>query len=175
MRETEIKILDIDRKEVESRLLFYGARKIFEGAVHALYLDTPDRRIRGAGGMLRLRREGQKAVLTYKGYIENREAKVREEQEVEVSDFETARIIFDSSGFIVWLEMIKDRTTFECEGLHFEIDKYHGEYEFIPEFLEIEGPDITGIHKYVDMLASDVRTAGPWDALEVAAYYSGSR
>lgn len=175
MREIEIKILDIDRKKTEEKLVSLGAKKVFDGEIYAIYYDSADNSIRKSGGMLRLRKEGGKAVITFKKDIVDTEAKIREEKETVVSDFDTMRTILESAGFSAWLEMKKDRTTYELEGIHFELDKYHDKYEYIPEFLEIEGADIKTVYKSAALLGFRKEDCRPWDAIEVADYYSGRR
>lgn len=172
MREIEIKILEIDREEIEKKLISLGAKMVFDDEIHAIYYDSADNSIRKSRGALRLRKEGGRSVLTFKNYVENIDAKVREEKELEVSDFNTMRSILESIGFSAWLEMKKHRTTYEHEGIHFELDKYHDEYEYIPEFLEIEGTDIETIHKYVELLGFKKQQCRPWDSMQVAEYYA---
>ena len=171
MYETEIKILDINREEIEEKLLSLMAGKIFDDEIHAIYYDSGDNAIRKNRNTFRLRKEGKRSVLTFKRYIENREAKVREEKEVEVADFDAMRSILESIGFSVWFEMKKHRTTYECEGIHFELDKYHDKHDYIPEFLEIEGTDMEKIYKYVELLGFNKDDCKPWDAIQVAEYY----
>ncbi len=175
MYEVEIKILDIERPEVEKKLRTLGAAKTFDDEIHALYYDAPDHSIRSSRGTLRLRREGSAAVLAFKRHVENRDAKVREEKEVVVSDFDAMRWILDSAGFTVWLEMRKMRTTYEIDGLHFEFDRYLDAYGYIPEFLEIEGPDVGTVYRYAELLGFTKKDCKPWDAVQVAEYYSSRR
>jgi predicted adenylyl cyclase CyaB len=136
MYEVEIKILEIDRLKTEGLLLAAGAKKIFDDRIHAVYYDFGDDSIREGGGTLRLRKEGGRAVLTFKRHVEDRNAKVREEQEVVVSDFLTTRFILEAIGLSTRIEMSKHRTTYELGGTHFEFDKYSDAYAYIPEFLE---------------------------------------
>jgi predicted adenylyl cyclase CyaB len=175
MYEVEIKILDIARPEIEKKLTALGATKTFDDEIHAIYYDSPDHSIRNSRGTFRLRKEGPDAVLAFKRHIENREAKVREEREVVVSDFGVMRWILDSAGFIVWLEMRKVRTTYELGGLHFEFDRYLDAYGYIPEFLEIEGPDIGAVYRYAELLGFTKEDCKPWDAVQVAEYYRGRK
>jgi predicted adenylyl cyclase CyaB len=170
--EIEIKILGIDREKVEKSLISLGAEKTFDDMIHAVYYDDRRRSIRAKRGTLRLRKEGGRAVFTFKTHVEDRKAKVREEKEVSVSDYAAMQSILESLGFMPWLEMIKQRTTYEIEGVHFEFDKYLGEYDYIPEFLEIEADDIDTVLKYAEVLGFTKQDCKPWDALEVARYYS---
>ena len=172
MYETEIKILDIDRKKLERKLSSLGAKKIFDDEVHALYYDNSDSSIRRQRGTFRLRREGGISVLTFKAHIDSSAAKVREETDVTVSDFDAMRSILRSIGFSPWLEMKKHRTTYALPGLHFEFDRYTGEFGFIPEFLEIEGPDVEAVYESAAALGFSKEDCRPWDAIQVAEYYS---
>jgi adenylate cyclase class 2 len=174
VHETEIKILGIDRKKLEKKLLSLGAEKVFDGEIHALYYDTPDSSVRRSRGTFRLRREGTKSVLTFKAHVDDTEAKVREETEVTVSDFDAMRSILKSVGFYPWLEMKKHRTTYALQGVHFELDKYTDEFGFIPEFLEIEGRDTEAVYESAAALGFSKDDCRPWDALQVAEYYSDS-
>lgn len=173
MLETEVKILGIDREKIEDRLISLGARKVFDDEIHAIYYDSADHALRKKKDTLRLRREGPIAVLTFKRHIHDDRAKVREEKEVQVSDFGEMISILSSLGYSSWLEMRKHRTTYELNGVHFELDRYHGEYGYIPEFLEIEGSDIEVIHHYAGLLGYRGEDCKPWDALTLAAYYAG--
>jgi adenylate cyclase class 2 len=172
MQEAEIKILGIDRGKVEATLLSLGAKKAFDDEIHALYYDDNAGSVGNRKGTLRLRREGKKAVLTYKSHIGDRGAKVREEMEVSVSNFDTARSILESLGFSAWLEMRKHRTSYTLGGAHFEFDKYRGEHGYIPEFLEIEGPDVKTVHDFAKLLGFSKKDCKPWDAVRLAKYYA---
>jgi predicted adenylyl cyclase CyaB len=172
MYEVEIKILEIDRLKTEGLLLAAGAKKIFDDRIHAVYYDFGDDSIREGGGTLRLRKEGGRAVLTFKRHVEDRNAKVREEQEVVVSDFLTTRFILEAIGLSTRIEMSKHRTTYELGGTHFEFDKYSDAYAYIPEFLEIESTDVETAYLQAETLGFSREECRPWDAIQVAAYYS---
>lgn len=173
--EVEIKILEIDRGKTEDMLVAAGAERIFDGLIHAVYYDFRDGSLHKAGGTLRLRSEGDRNVLTFKRRVEDREAKVRDERELEVTDFGTMRYILESIGLSAWLEMSKHRTTWRLGSTHFEFDKYRDAYGFIPEFLEIETTDVANAYREAEMLGFRREDCRPWDALQVAEYYSGRR
>lgn len=172
MFEAEIKILGIERKSVLERLAMLGAKLAFEGEIHALYYDDTCNSLRNRKDALRLRKEGEKVVLTFKKYIENPDAKVRMEKEVSVSDFEETRAILEGIGFTPWLEMRKLRTTYQLPGVRFELDRHVGEYGFIPEFLEIEAGNSETVFKYAEALGFSKDDCRPWDAVQVAQFYS---
>lgn len=173
MKEIEIKVLGIDRTAVEERLVSLGAKKVFDGEIHALYYDFADASLKNGGCALRLRLEGMKSVLCLKKSVESKEAKIRDEREVEVSDFNAMKYLLEGLGLKAWLEMKKHRTSYEFSGAHFEIDEYHDAYNYIPPFLEIEGRDIETIYACARLLGFTKNDCKPWDILQVAAYYSG--
>ncbi len=173
MHEIEVKILEVDAAAVAGKLIALGARKTFDDEIHALYYDTADRALRGRRTTLRLRKEGSSAVLAVKKDISDTGAKVREEQEVRVSDFAAMRSLLEALGMGVWLEMKKHRVSYELSGLHFEFDRYEGAYAYIPEFLEIEGPSLDVIHDYAGLLGFTAGDCLPWDAVELARHYAG--
>ena len=173
MKEIEIKILGIDRSALEKKLVSLGAKKVFDDEIHAFYYDFPDDAIRRKGCALRLRREGKKSVFTLKKDLEGTEAKIREEHEIEVSDFTGMKHLLETLGMNAWLEVKKHRTSYEFRGVRFEIDAYHDAYSYIPQFLEIEGHDIETIYAYAELLGFKRNDCKPWDILQVAAYYSG--
>lgn len=172
MEEVEVKIINIDRAAVERKLLDLGAKKIFDGEMHAVYYDFPDRSLTRDHDLIRLRKEGDRTALVFKKFIGNEAAKVRDEHEVTVSDFDTARKILECLGLVTWLSMRKHRITYELGSEHIEIDKYHDEYEFIPVFIEIEGKDIDSVHRCADRLGFTKEECLPWTAVDLAKYYS---
>lgn len=167
MQEVEVKILNIDRKRIEQKLRFLGAEKYFEGEIHALFFDFPTQSITNSQGMLRLRRIGERTELTFKDAISSAETKVRNEREIEVSDFDTTKKILESLGLSVWLEMKKHRTTYSLPDARFELDKHHDQYEFVPEFLEIEASDPDTVYKYAQLLGFEEKDLKPWTILDI--------
>lgn len=169
--EIEVKVLEINRSDIEERLNALGAVKIFDGPIHALYYDLPDQRLKSDGLALRLRLQGTKVVLTLKADIANADAKERQEFETEVGDFEIMRKMLETMGFSVWLEMKKLRTSYALPFAHIEIDRYTDDFGFIPEFLEIEGGDMQSVYRAAESLGFSKQDCRPWDAVQLAAYY----
>lgn len=174
-REIEVKIIDIDRPAVEKRLQELGAAVLFDGIIDARYYDTPDKALHRQGSMLRLRLEGSAAVLTHKSHVSDGPAKVRDEAEITVSDFDLMHRVIEALGFLPWLSMRKHRTSYALNDVHVEIDCYIGEYAFIPDFLEIEGPSLTDIHACAMHLGYAPEDCLSWDAVRLAEHYRGKR
>jgi predicted adenylyl cyclase CyaB len=170
VHEIETTILNIDRKVVEKKILSLGARKIFDGDVEALFFDYPDGRLRNQKVTIRLRKIGEKAFLTAKrpGELMSHTIKSRDEHEAEVSDFGTVKKILESTGLSVWLALRKHRTSYAIGKVHFEFDKHHDRYSFVPEYLEIEAPDEATLHKYAILLGFRKEDCTPWTILDIA-------
>jgi adenylate cyclase, class 2 len=114
--ETEIKLRVKDPGE---------ARRLLEGAgFHVargrrfernLVLDR-DGELNGAGMLLRLRQDGRRVVLTFKGPARPGDYKSREETELRLSSLEAAFQIFFSLGFRESFRYEKYRTDFVRSG-----------------------------------------------------------
>jgi adenylate cyclase class 2 len=113
-RETEIK-LRVDSADA-ARALLRGAgfrisrRRVFES--NAVF-DTPDRRMRAGGRLLRLRQVGKDAILTYKGVPQAGKHKSREELETHVESVAMAKAIVERLGYETSFVYEKYRTEFQ--------------------------------------------------------------
>lgn len=170
MREIEVKILDINRQKIEQKLLHLGAKKIFEGEIYALFFTKDDTPVEEDIHTIRLRKMGEKAFLTVKKKINHPIAKVREEHEVEVSSFPETKKILEVLGFNLCKQMRKKRTSYALNKVHFEIDKHTDEYSYVPEYLEIEAPDLSTLYEYVTLLGYSKQDCKPWTILDIAEY-----
>ncbi len=140
--ELEMKFYISRREELEMMLNKFGqliAPRVLEVN---LRFDTPDRSLTAAGKVLRLRRDS-KSRVTYKG--EGRlegGANLRRELEFTVSDFDTARALFEALGYQVYTIYEKYRTTYKMDNVEVVVDE-------LPtgDFLEIEGPDSESIKR----------------------------
>ena len=135
--ETELKVPVEDLGEVRRRLAGAGGELLQPTAreVNLLY-DDPGGRIAGAGGALRLRRYGERWLLTLKGppsYPGG--VKTREELETEVGDGEVMGTILERLGFLPRVRYEKDRELWRLREAEVALD-----HTPMGEFVEIEGP-----------------------------------
>jgi len=87
--------------------------RVFES--NALF-DTAGGDLYAAGGLLRVRRAGDRGVLTYKGPPLPGKHKNREELEVDVSDADTLSEILDRLSLVVCFRYEKFRTEYRRPG-----------------------------------------------------------
>jgi adenylate cyclase class 2 len=176
MKEVEVKIIEIDRETVETKLRSLGASKTFEGDEETVFFDFPGNPITSAKNLLRLRRIGEKTMLTFKKFVENRAAKVRDEYEVLVSGFEVMRVILESLGLSAIQRMEKHRISYTLKsGVRVDLDKYVGDFSHIPDLMEIEGGDIATIRSQVKLLGFQPEDCRSWTTFDLVDYYSGKK
>lgn len=175
MKEIEVKILEIDRKEIEETLTFLGAEKILNSDIQTIFFDFQDGAIIKAKDVLRLRKEQNQIELTYKKVHITQTTKVAEEYSVEISDFETMKKILENLGLLVIENMQKHRISYKLDQARFDIDCYSGDYNYIPEFLEIEAENTESIHKYAALLGFKPEDCLPWSTNDIVQYYSSKK
>jgi len=171
LKEIEVKILEINVEEVEEKLKKMGAEKVFEGEVVSIYFDFPDKSLEKEGKILRLRQKGDKVILTYKELISQDKAKIMDEYELNVDDFESMKKIFEGIGLCPLYQFRKHRTTYKLKRTHFEIDKYPD----IPAFLEIETPDLSTIDEMISELGFPKEKVNSYSIKDVLEYYGKLR
>ncbi len=115
-REVEIKLrvengLNEIRGRIEAAGFHISKPRVFEANV---ILDTPDKQLREASELIRLRRVGEKCVLTYKGKPAPGKHKDREEIETEVSNADNMEAILAWLGLQPSLRYEKFRTEYQA-------------------------------------------------------------
>jgi adenylate cyclase class 2 len=148
--ELEVKFNLSGRQKMEERLA--GKAALRAPRVHEvnLRLDTPDHALLYTGRLLRLRQD-TRSRLTYKGPgSEQGGARLRQELEFTVSDFDTTLHLFEALGYTIVLMYEKYRTTYELGEVEVVVDETP-----IGDFLEIEGPDGKSIRQAANELGLD--------------------
>ena len=107
--EIEIKSYCDDHAPVAEKLTAMGARPAGCETEQDLYLNHPGRDFKDTDEALRLRRAGERVVLTYKGPKIGTAAKTRLEEEVPVADFDKTLAILKHLGFIEFGTVTKVR------------------------------------------------------------------
>jgi predicted adenylyl cyclase CyaB len=171
MHEIEVKVLDIDRASVECRLTEIGAERRSDQSLIALFLDFPDRELAAAGSLLRLRKEGDRSILTFKRRVGEEGAKVREETEVTVGDFEACRRLLSALGLVETAHVDKLRIVYRLGTASVVIDRHLGELSFIPELLEIEAGSAEEIRSVAARLGFSPDQLRPWGLAELIDHY----
>lgn len=131
--EQEIKILDIDPKEIQSKLEEMGAKKVFDADRVFTTFDTPDRKYTAQNTTIRLTEEDKLklSIRTLKKDGKKDSVKVFTSRKQETVDF------LDRLGLSSVAEVKSHRVSYELgEGnvVDVDIDEFPG----IPPFVEID-------------------------------------
>jgi adenylate cyclase class 2 len=138
MVENEIKLRVADVAEARRRIEQLGYW-LFRGRTleSDQLFDRPDGEMKRTDRILRLRRVGDRATLTYKGAAERTRHKSREEIECDVSDGAALTLVLDRLGYYPGFRYEKYRTMFRRE---YEPGIVTIDETVIGDFLELEGP-----------------------------------
>jgi adenylate cyclase class 2 len=133
--EREIKLRFDSAGEARERILALGATPLLGRRLQEDCLfDTEDERLRIHRSTLRVRSEGGKALLTFKGPVMPGVVKVREEHEIVVSDGVALQTILEELGMHVWFRYEKYREEFTADDIVIAVDETP-----VGVFVEIEG------------------------------------
>jgi adenylate cyclase, class 2 len=136
---------------------------------HDVLVDTADGRLQAAGTALRVRRDGDRAYLTFKGPVLPGPVKAREEIETEAASGDTLLALLAALGYLPTFRYEKYREEYATDGAVLAIDETP-----LGTFVEIEGAPTT-IHAMAARLgftAADYVTAS-YRALFVASGVPG--
>jgi adenylate cyclase class 2 len=133
--EREIKLRFDSADEARTKILALGAtplhgRRLQEDAL----LDFEDERLRLQRSTIRVRCEGGKSLLTFKGPVLPGLIKIREEHETVVADGTVLLAILESLGLHIWFRYEKYREEFEADDLVIAVDETP-----VGVFVELEG------------------------------------
>jgi len=156
MLEKEIKILDIDTKEICEKLEKMWAEKTFDGVIHDVYYDFPNDeskpKMQQNNRMFRVRKKWETHLYTIKNkrfdVEENEDVIAKDEHEMQISDVESFSAVLEKYGMVKTREKIKHRISYNLNWAEFDIDKY----EKIPALLEIEETSQANIDAWVEKL-----------------------
>jgi len=159
-QEIEVKYYIDDLKALEAKLKRLGAQ-VTQQRTHEINLrfDTADDELKRSFQVLRLRQDNI-ARLTYKGPSQYQDgARLRQEIEFTVSDFEAARRFLEALGYHVTMMYEKYRAAYELDGVEITLDELpYG------NFAELEGPDTIVLRDVNEKLGLN------WDARAEESY-----
>jgi adenylate cyclase class 2 len=140
--EREIKLRVVSAEDARTRVLALGAtplkgRRLQEDCL----LDDAAGTLRTRRSVLRVRNEGGKSLLTFKGPVQPGAMKLREERETVVADGETLVTILEEIGLRIWFRYEKYREEFAAEDAVIAIDETP-----VGTYVEIEGSE-AAIHR----------------------------
>ena len=151
-KEIEMKVQLKNPADLRKKLKELGAEYIGKEKQINITFDSSYFRNVELEKFLRLRKTEKNTILTFKGKDEpNTNAKIREEIEVKVDDFDKMLEILTLLGFVVKIRYEKNRETFHFDGGEVVID----EFPKLGWFCEIEARSESDIMKIAEKLSID--------------------
>lgn len=161
MREREVKVLNIDKDEIENKLKNLGAVLLKDEEQTNIRFDTEDNYLKNTyNGYLRIRITKNmlngtvKNTLTFKRNVSRDKLRVNEETETEISNYEETIKILQFLGYNKKRPGYKHRRSYSYENIVFEIDTWDKDTYSKP-YLEIEMTTEEELEKAINMLQLD--------------------
>lgn len=137
MIEREIKLAFASADDARAALMAAGAElKTARRLQDDVLYDTASNALYAKRSALRLRRDGERAIVTFKGPVEPGPMKMREEIESGVDNGDAIAAMLDALGFRKWFRYQKYREEYRAEGVVAAIDETPAGV-----FVEIEGDE----------------------------------
>lgn len=140
MLEIEIKTPVADHEDVKKRLAALSAVHVERVEQSDSYFAHPCRDFGVTDEALRIRHQGGKQTLYYKGPKVDAETKTREEIAMPLSDADAMRKILQRLGFVPAIVLDKERDIYQLDGVEVALDSVNGLGHFVE--LEVQGEDI---------------------------------
>jgi adenylate cyclase, class 2 len=135
--EREVKLRFDSASAARRALGELGARPLRERRLQDdVLLDSDDGRLQRAGCALRVRRDGERSAITWKGPAQGGPMKTREEIETVVARADEAQRILGALGFVPRFRYQKFREELSLDGLVVAIDETP-----VGTFVELEGDE----------------------------------
>ncbi len=153
-KEIECRFLEIDKERLVKKLGELGAHDEGEELIEETVIYDKELKWRDEHRFVRIRRVGEKTVLTYK------DQKVQTvggtfEIEFGIEDYKKAELLFEKIGLFPFRHQQKRRHSFVLEGVSVDIDTW----PMIPTYVELEGESEDDLKKVAKLLDLDWQKA----------------
>ena len=178
--EKEVKIIGIEKDDIIGKLESNRAKKIFDGEIDMIFMDTQNAMLKKGRKTLRIRKKVNsldgstdvEVTLKIKTADTEKEsnsklANIREEYEFHSGNFQDTVTVFEKMGYRIRYRIKKHRISYEWDDATFELDKYNK----IPWIMEIESENVENIRKSAGRLGFPPERLLPWSLSELLRHY----
>lgn len=162
--EYEVRVLEINKEELEQKLEKFGATKLGEYLQKRKVYDLNPA---VKGKWIRLRSNGKKTTLAYKDIVSDNIDGTKE-IEFEVPDFEQANLFLEKIGFQSRNYQENKRVQYLWGEVEIDIDTW----PLIPTYVEIEGKEEESVIKAISLLQLDSSKVTSKNVEEVYRHYN---
>ena len=142
--EYEVRVLEIDKVEIERKLKNLGAQLQWDHLQKRYVYDFIPKI---DGKWIRLRTNGDMTTLTIKNVVSSK-IDGTQELEIVVDDFEKTNLILNELGFVAKGYQENRRCQYILDGVEIDIDTW----PMIPTYLEIEGKSEQDVYQVLEKL-----------------------
>jgi adenylate cyclase class IV len=161
--EHETKVLGVDVESLSVRLFDLGAIQVFNDDRVITHFDSIEGSLAAKNSSIKLTEEGT-LKLSYTDIVNGQKETIK----LKVSRKQEAVDMLAKLGFIPISEVTAHRTSFEWDGIDFDIDQFSG----VPSFLEIDlGDSDKSLSEVIELLDLDGNEKGEMSTREVCAKY----
>lgn len=184
MLEKEIKILDIDVKNIQKKLEELWAKKTFEWYIHDIYYDFEDEwndklKMEENKRLFRVRQKWDIHMYTIKRKRNKKNdgwedwVKIADEWERIITDVESFKKVLEKYGMKETREKKKYRISYALDWCEFDIDDYFmwDDRNKIPPLLEIEAKSKDDLFKWVEKLWLQDKQIETWGSRKLFSHY----
>lgn len=167
MSEVEVKILDVNLESFKTTISKLNGKLIHDRTLYKeMYFDASIHDVQFSS--LRLRAQGQVCFLTMKFKV-NKDINflTRKELEIQVSDFDTTKIMLVELGYKPYGIREKYRTEYKVGDVKVELDEYPG----IPPYAEIEADNQSSVEEFIKSLGFELKHTVHYSATEIIKQY----
>lgn len=162
--EHEIKVLNVDVKGLQEKLETLGAKQVFNSERTITYFDYPTSQFKTDKVDFKLTEEDS-IKLSYTSHTENGKETIK----LRVSRKQEAVDLLAKLNLFPITEVVSHRTSYEWEGVDFDID----EFPQIPPFLEIDLEDSKeNINSILEKLDLSENQKGEFSTPEIYKLYN---
>ncbi len=134
MLEIEVKAYCNNHAEITEKIRSLGGLLLKKVSERDIYYKHPARNFADTDEAFRIRIEGNKNILTYKGPKVGNKTKTRFEKEVEFTELNSMKEILEKLGFDIADEIYKTRTVYRIDDVQICLDNVEG----LGNFVELE-------------------------------------
>lgn len=174
MKEIEVKVLNIDKKNLLDKLKSINAILVKKEFQKNIMFDYEDNRLFNSGGYIRIRElydlinKKTSFIVTFKELISRDKFKISEETEFETLDIENTIKFLNKLGLKIFRTDEKFRESYKLDLGLVEIDTWAG----VPTYFEVEAKNEESVEKILNLLDYKLSESTSMSLKDIMEFYN---